>query len=76
MTIHVADPGIDTREIVAQALIAPTKADSFATNPYRQLAGALPLLVDSVARPCEENWPFARRMAGPECGIIPVCLSI
>jgi hypothetical protein len=35
---------------VAQALIAPTKADSFVTNRYLQLAGTLPLLVDSVSK--------------------------
>jgi len=50
VTIHVVDPGIDTGEIVAQALIAPTKEDSFVTYPYLQLAAALPLLVESVGK--------------------------
>lgn len=50
VTIHVVDPGIDTGEIVAQALIAPTSGDSFVTYPYLQLAAALPLLVDSVGK--------------------------
>jgi folate-dependent phosphoribosylglycinamide formyltransferase PurN len=50
VTIHVVDPGIDTGAIVAQALIDPTKQDSFVTYPYLQLAAALPLLVDSVGK--------------------------
>jgi hypothetical protein len=73
--IHVVDPAIDTVEIVAQALIAPTNEDSFVTHPYLQLAAALPLLVDNVGRPCAENWPFVPRKADPECGIIPACFS-
>jgi methionyl-tRNA formyltransferase len=50
VTIHVVDPGIDTGEIMAQALIAPTRQDSFVTYPYLPLAAALPLLVDSVGK--------------------------
>lgn len=50
VTIHLVDPGIDTGAILAQALIAPTRQDSFVTYPYLQLAAALPLLVDSVEK--------------------------
>ncbi len=50
VTIHLVDPGIDTRAIVAQAIIAPTTQDSFVTCPYLQLAAGLPLLVDAVSK--------------------------
>jgi folate-dependent phosphoribosylglycinamide formyltransferase PurN len=50
VTVHLVDPGIDTGEIVAQALIKPTREDSFVTYPYLQIAAALPLLADAVRR--------------------------
>ncbi len=50
VTVHVVDPGIDTGDIVAQALIKPTREDSFVTYPYLQVAAALPLLLNAVRR--------------------------
>lgn len=44
VTVHRIDRGIDTGGILAQATVAPTPADTFATYPYLQLAAALPLL--------------------------------
>lgn len=49
VSVHVVDAGIDTGSIVAQALIAPTAADNFATYPLLQLAAGLPLLAQAVA---------------------------
>jgi folate-dependent phosphoribosylglycinamide formyltransferase PurN len=48
VTVHVVDPGVDTGDIVTQALIEPTPRDSFATYPYLQLEAGLPLLLDAV----------------------------
>jgi len=48
VTIHKIDRGIDTGEIVAQALIKPTAADNFSTYPLLQIANALPLLKRAV----------------------------
>ena len=47
VTVHQLDEGIDTGLVLAQATIAPQKADNFATYPMLQLAVSLPLL-DSV----------------------------
>jgi methionyl-tRNA formyltransferase len=47
-TVHLVDPGIDTGEIVAQALIHPTPADNFTTYPVLQIAAGLPLMIDAV----------------------------
>lgn len=44
VTVHHVDAGIDTGEIVEQALISPTRQDSFVTYPIMQLAAGLPLL--------------------------------
>lgn len=48
VTVHVVDPGVDTGDVVAQARIEPTAADSFATYPLLQCAAGLPLLVAAV----------------------------
>jgi methionyl-tRNA formyltransferase len=48
VTVHEVDRGVDTGDVVAQARIAPTERDSFATYPLLQLAAGAPLLVDAV----------------------------
>ena len=48
VTVHLVDPGVDTGDIVAQARIEPGPTDNFATYPYLQLAGGLPLLIEAV----------------------------
>ncbi|HYG28335.1 MAG TPA: formyl transferase [Caulobacteraceae bacterium] len=48
VTVHVVDPGIDTGEVVTQAMISPTPRDSFWTYPYLQLAAGLPLMMQAV----------------------------
>jgi formyl transferase-like protein len=47
-TVHLVDGGIDSGAIIAQATIGVTKADSYATYPYLQIAAGLPLLLDAV----------------------------
>ncbi len=53
VTLHLVDQGIDTGNIIAQALISPGAMDCYITYPYLQIAAALPFLVrairDSVA---------------------------
>jgi folate-dependent phosphoribosylglycinamide formyltransferase PurN len=48
VTVHLVDPGIDTGGILAQALIARGREDTFVTLPYLQLEAGLPLLVTAV----------------------------
>jgi len=48
VTVHLADEGIDTGNIIAQAMIAPEENDSFVTYPFLQTAKALDLLVDAI----------------------------
>ncbi|MBX2810601.1 MAG: formyl transferase [Myxococcales bacterium] len=48
VTIHLVDRGIDTGNILEQAIITPTPEDNFATYPLLQLAEGLPLLVRTV----------------------------
>ena len=48
VTIHVVDQGIDTGNIIAQAMIEIGPEDSFVTYPYLQTAKALPLLVSAI----------------------------
>jgi folate-dependent phosphoribosylglycinamide formyltransferase PurN len=47
-TVHKIDSGIDTGDIVAQALIRPSDADNFFTYPLLQIAIAIPLLKQAV----------------------------
>ncbi|MBO9681973.1 MAG: hypothetical protein J7502_04790 [Flavisolibacter sp.] len=44
VTIHLVDPGIDTGNVLAQAVIPISAKDNFATYPYLQLAEGLNLL--------------------------------
>ncbi len=48
VTVHVVDEGIDTGNIIAQAVIETGPEDSFVTYPYLQTAAALPLLSKAV----------------------------
>lgn len=48
VTVHLVDQGIDTGGIISQALIEPTREDSFATYPLLQTGAGLPLLVAAV----------------------------
>lgn len=48
VTIHKVDRGIDTGEIVAQAVTQPSSADNFSTYPLLQIAGAIPLLKQAI----------------------------
>jgi methionyl-tRNA formyltransferase len=48
VTIHVVDQGIDTGNIISQALVEPGPEDSFVTYPYLQTAVALPILIEAI----------------------------
>jgi folate-dependent phosphoribosylglycinamide formyltransferase PurN len=48
VTIHWIDPGVDTGQVIKQALIQIGPDDNFATYPYLQLAAGLPLLVETA----------------------------
>ncbi|MGE5501294.1 MAG: formyl transferase [Ignavibacteriales bacterium] len=48
VTVHVVDPGIDTGEVLYQAVVKPTRRDSFWTYPLLQLAAGAPLMVRAV----------------------------
>jgi folate-dependent phosphoribosylglycinamide formyltransferase PurN len=53
VTVHIVDQGIDTGNIVGQALIKPEPEDSFVTYPYLQTAAALPMLLEAVQQALE-----------------------
>lgn len=48
VTVHLVDPGIDTGNILYQALIQPTAEDNFITYPLLQLKAGLPLLKKAI----------------------------
>jgi len=48
VTVHFIDKGIDTGEVIDQALIKIDKTDNFCTYPTKQLAIGLPMLKDIV----------------------------
>lgn len=54
VTVHLIDEGIDTGNIIEQAVISPIAADSYITYPYLQVAAALPLLVAAI-RACAKG---------------------
>lgn len=58
VTVHLVDPGIDTGEVIGQALIMPTKSDNFTTYPFLQLAAALPILGDAITRALNRSLTF------------------
>jgi len=47
-TVHKIDKGIDTGDIVAQAVFRPDETDNFSTYPLLQVAFAIPLLKQAV----------------------------
>ena len=47
-TVHLVDRGVDTGGVIAQAIVRPTRADSYHTYPYLQLAAGLPLLEQAL----------------------------
>ena len=47
VTVHLVDTGVDTGDVIAQAVVHPTAADSYHTYPLLQLAAGLPLLAAS-----------------------------
>ncbi|MGH9492470.1 MAG: formyltransferase family protein [Terriglobales bacterium] len=65
VTVHLVDAGIDTGGILAQATIAPTARDNFATYPWLQLAAGLPLLAAAVRNACQGRAELQPPPAGP-----------
>ena len=65
VTVHLVDAGIDTGDILAQATIAPTARDNFATYPWLQLAAGLQLLAAAVRNACEGRAEVQPPPAGP-----------
>jgi folate-dependent phosphoribosylglycinamide formyltransferase PurN len=55
VTVHVVDEGIDTGNVIAQALIQPEPQDSYVTYPYLQTAAALPHLKAAVSAVLDET---------------------
>src|SRR5690606_31292352 len=55
VTVHRVDRGIDTGDVIAQAIVHPTRADNFQTYPLLQLKAALPLLQDAVRAAASEK---------------------
>lgn len=51
VTVHLIDEGIDTGGVLARAVIAPTREDSFVTYPYLQLAAGLDALMPLLKQP-------------------------
>ncbi len=48
VTVHLVDSGVDTGNVIAQATVHPSAADSYHTYPLLQLAAGLPLLEQAV----------------------------
>ena len=48
VTVHKIDKGIDTGDIVAQAVIRPKRSDNFSTYPLLQIANAIPILKHAI----------------------------
>lgn len=49
VTIHLVDNGVDTGAVIAQAVVQPSRSDSYHTYPTLQIAAGLPLLVQAVS---------------------------
>jgi folate-dependent phosphoribosylglycinamide formyltransferase PurN len=49
VTIHFVDKGIDTGDVIAQAVVAPTLGDNFLTYPYLQLAAGIRLELEMIS---------------------------
>lgn len=48
VTVYFVDAGIDTGQVIGQALISPTAEDNFVTYPFLQLAAGIPLAKKAV----------------------------
>jgi methionyl-tRNA formyltransferase len=48
VTVHFLDAGIDTGNIISQAIVTPSQKDNFSTYPYLQLAEGIRLLQKAV----------------------------
>jgi methionyl-tRNA formyltransferase len=48
VTIHLVDAGIDTGKVLRQAHVTFSPDDNIATCQHRQIAAALPLLVEAI----------------------------
>lgn len=55
VTVHYVNAGIDTGDILYQALIEPTSADNFSTYPYLQIAVGIKLLNRAVQNILQGN---------------------
>jgi methionyl-tRNA formyltransferase len=64
VSVHVVDAGIDTGNIVAQAVIKPTKIDNFTTYPLLQLEAGLPLLKQAIRDALHGELPRQEPPAG------------
>lgn len=64
VTVHLVDQGIDTGNIIGQAMIEPTSADGFVTYPYLQTAAALPILSKAVSE-ARQGELATRAISGP-----------
>ncbi|MHB9035032.1 MAG: formyl transferase [Armatimonadota bacterium] len=58
VTVHLVDAGIDTGNIIAQALIEPTQRDNFVTYPLLQVAAGLSLLKTALHNALEGSMPI------------------
>ena len=48
VTVHLVDEGVDTGNIIYQAIISVDRKDNFVTYPLKQLAAGIPLLLRAV----------------------------
>ena len=64
VTVHLVDAGIDTGNIIGQAMTEPTPADSFVTYPYLQTAAALPILHKAISEARQDTLE-TRAISGP-----------
>lgn len=48
VTVHLVDKGVDTGEILYQAVVQPDKKDNFTTYPYYQTAAGIPLMKKAI----------------------------
>jgi phosphoribosylglycinamide formyltransferase 1 len=64
VTVHLVDAGVDTGDILYQALITPEADDNFATYPVLQLAQGMPLM-KAALRDVAADRLMSRASEGP-----------
>ncbi|MDE2445267.1 MAG: formyl transferase [Alphaproteobacteria bacterium] len=64
VTVHLVDEGIDTGNIIAQAAVETSNADSFTTYPLLQTAAALPILTKAI-KDAAAGTLVTRQVTGP-----------